>query len=97
MVWVPVFQVALLLALPLAVRWVTACWMRRMQGELLRQDEGFRQLRDQLDSLRQECRSLERQQRQLALRRGHLLGQLEKARRELEQGRAPVVAARIAA
>jgi len=82
---------ALLLALPTGLRYFTAWKMRQMRATARSCGEELQVLREKLNSLLEECRQTEREQRHCALRQSRLQVQIEEARGELQRLRQPKV------
>ena len=74
---------------PLALRWTTTWQIGRLRAAARKSDEEYRELAGQLSEVREAICDVERQQRQCAARRSHLLGQIDAARVELAEMRRP--------
>ncbi|MFH1569374.1 MAG: hypothetical protein ABIL09_15365 [Gemmatimonadota bacterium] len=77
-------EVAILLAVPLAVRYAAAGHMRRLQAVAAREDEELRQLRAQFEQVTEALRQARHQLRHCEVRRQHLIADIHADRRRLD-------------
>ena len=78
-----------LIIFPLCLRLFTVNSMRIQNQRMRQADSEFRKITDELDEILEQMRSIERQQRQYALRRSRLLSEISEMKGELVRLRRP--------
>ena len=78
-----------LIIVPLCLRLFTVNSMRIQNQRMRQADSEFRKITDELDEILEQTRSVERQQRQYALRRSRLLSEISEMNGELVRLRRP--------
>ena len=78
-----------LIIVPLYLRLFTVNSMRIQNQRMRQADSEFRKITDELDEILEQTRSIERQQRQYALRRSRLLSEISEMNGELVRLRRP--------
>ena len=79
---------ALFLALPLSLRYLTSWRMKRMQVAVLQQDREVRVLLARYEQLTEELRRVKQSRRQCEVKRSFLTMDIQEGRRQLEELRA---------
>jgi len=78
-----VIEVAVLLLVPLALRYLAAGRMRRLRAQLIREDEEYRQLRGRYERVADALGQARHNLRYYEVRRERLNADLHSARRQL--------------
>lgn len=82
--------IALLLAVPLGMRYLTVWKMRHLRSEIQLCETEYQRLREQHGELMQQSRDVRKEEREFAVRRSRLYAAIHTVQQELRKVNAPV-------